>query len=29
MGDEILIENIHQYAELYNMAHRKYSDKSS
>ena len=26
MDDEILIEKVRQYEELYNMAHKKYSD---
>lgn len=26
MDDEILIEKLHRYEELYNMTHKKYSD---
>lgn len=26
MDDEILIENVRQYDELYNMSHRKYNN---
>lgn len=28
MNDEMLIEQVHKYEELYNMAHGKYSDNS-